>query len=199
MQLAGVHDIARAEGLNALLPNGGGNVIGAPTAIVPCRMPGCRWIYRRRSDRRWPRWRSRPGSSMDYSGNARKVRLFQSQADADRRPAGAAHCTVALCRAWRLHLSPSCAAASAVAIELVTTTLLFGYDAIGIADRNTLAGVVRMHSACAGAGLRPLIGCRLDRPDAPSLLAYPVVAMGMAASRGCSVSVRCAPRRANVN
>ena len=47
-------------------------------------------------------------------------------------------------------------------------------DAIGIADRNTLAGVVRMHSACNGAGLKPLIGCRLDLTDAPSLLAYPV-------------------------
>src|SRR4051794_6103350 len=33
------------------------------------------------------------------------------------------------------------------AIELVTAALLLGYDAIGIADRNTLAGVVRMHSA----------------------------------------------------
>ena len=46
-------------------------------------------------------------------------------------------------------------------------------DAIGVADRNTLAGVVRMHSAAKGAGLRPLIGCRLDLVDAPSLLAYP--------------------------
>jgi error-prone DNA polymerase len=48
------------------------------------------------------------------------------------------------------------------AIELVLAALEQGYDAIGIADRNTLAGVVRMHSACTGAGLRPLIGCRLD-------------------------------------
>ena len=38
------------------------------------------------------------------------------------------------------------------AIELVLTALPLGYDAIGIADRNTLAGVVRMHSACTGAG-----------------------------------------------
>src|SRR6478672_256136 len=60
------------------------------------------------------------------------------------------------------------------AIELVMTALPLGYDAIGIADRNTLAGVVRMHSACTGAGIRPLIGCRLDLADAPSLLAYPV-------------------------
>jgi len=60
------------------------------------------------------------------------------------------------------------------AIELVLTALPLGYDAIGIADRNTLAGVVRMHSACSGAGIRPLIGCRLDLTDAPSLLAYPI-------------------------
>src|SRR5690242_12880492 len=59
------------------------------------------------------------------------------------------------------------------AIELVLTALPLGYDAIGIADRNTLAGVVRMHSAAKDAGLKPLIGCRLDLQDAPSLLAYP--------------------------
>src|SRR6476620_11494270 len=56
------------------------------------------------------------------------------------------------------------------AIELTLTALGQGYDAIGIADRNTLAGVVRMHSACKNAGLKPLIGCRLDLSDAPSLL-----------------------------
>jgi error-prone DNA polymerase len=60
------------------------------------------------------------------------------------------------------------------AIELVLTALPLGYDAIGVADRNTLAGVVRMHSACTGAGIRPLIGCRLDLADGPSLLAYPI-------------------------
>jgi error-prone DNA polymerase len=60
------------------------------------------------------------------------------------------------------------------AIELVKTALPLGYDAIGITDRNTLAGVVRMHSACTGVGMKPLIGCRLDLTDAPSLLAYPI-------------------------
>src|SRR5687768_17580215 len=59
------------------------------------------------------------------------------------------------------------------AIELVLAALDMGMDAIGVADRNTLAGVVRMHSAAKGAGLRPLIGCRIDPVDAPSLLAYP--------------------------
>jgi error-prone DNA polymerase len=51
------------------------------------------------------------------------------------------------------------------AIELVLTALELGMDAIGIADRNTLAGVVRMHSAAKGAGLKPLIGCRLEVID----------------------------------
>src|SRR4051812_30668645 len=60
------------------------------------------------------------------------------------------------------------------AIELVLAALPLGYDALGIADRNTLAGVVRMHSACTTAGIKPLIGCRLDLTDAPSLLAYPI-------------------------
>jgi len=59
------------------------------------------------------------------------------------------------------------------AIELVLAALEHGMDAIGIADRNTLAGVVRLHSAAKEAGLKPLIGCRLDLTDAPSLLAYP--------------------------
>ncbi len=52
------------------------------------------------------------------------------------------------------------------AIELVLAALDMGMDAIGVADRNSLAGVVRMHSAAKGAGLRPLIGCRLDLVDA---------------------------------
>src|SRR3954447_4201016 len=60
------------------------------------------------------------------------------------------------------------------AIELTLRALELGMDAIGIADRNTLAGVVRMRSACNEAGLTPLIGCRLDLTDAPSLLAYPI-------------------------
>ena len=68
------------------------------------------------------------------------------------------------------------------AIELALRALELGMDSIGIADRNTLAGVVRMHSACKEAGLKPLIGCRLDLTEAcpernrktPSLLAYPM-------------------------
>jgi len=43
---------------------------------------------------------------------------------------------------------------------LVLRALALGMDSIGIADRNTFAGVVRMHSAANAVGLRPLIGCR---------------------------------------
>jgi error-prone DNA polymerase len=58
--------------------------------------------------------------------------------------------------------------------ELVTTALSLRMHALGITDRNTLAGIVRMHAACKEAGLKPLIGCRLELTDAPSLLAYPI-------------------------
>lgn len=57
--------------------------------------------------------------------------------------------------------------------ELVKTAKALGMSAIGITDRNTLAGVVRAHCAAKEAGLRILIGCRVDLEDAPSLLAYP--------------------------
>ena len=45
--------------------------------------------------------------------------------------------------------------------------------AIGVADRNSLAGVVRAHMAAKQVGLRSLTGARLDLADGPSLLAYP--------------------------
>jgi error-prone DNA polymerase len=47
------------------------------------------------------------------------------------------------------------------ALELIPTAMDLGMDAIGVADRNTLAGVVRIHSNAKTAGLKPLIGCRL--------------------------------------
>ena len=96
------------------------------------------------------------------------------------------------------------------AIELALTALELGMDSLGVADRNTLAGVVRMHSACKGAGLKPLIGCRLDlaprslgtggegrsvdalepsRASASSLTRS--TATAMAGCRPCSAGARC--------
>ncbi|WP_291086781.1 DNA polymerase III subunit alpha, partial [Flavobacterium sp. BFFFF1] len=57
--------------------------------------------------------------------------------------------------------------------EIVEQAALLGYGQIAIADHNTLAGVVRAHVAAKKAGIRLIIGCRLDLIDGPPLLAYP--------------------------
>ncbi|EYD76272.1 DNA polymerase III alpha subunit [Rubellimicrobium mesophilum DSM 19309] len=59
------------------------------------------------------------------------------------------------------------------AVDLVTTASALGYDAIGVADRNTLAGVVRVHAEARTAKLRPVIGCRLVLLTGEEFLAYP--------------------------
>ncbi len=57
--------------------------------------------------------------------------------------------------------------------ELVLTAAALGHRAIAIADRNTLAGVVRAHVAAREAGIRLVVGSRLDLADGPSLLCFP--------------------------
>ena len=62
--------------------------------------------------------------------------------------------------------------------ELVERAAALGLTAIGIADRNTLAGAVRAHvaaktAAAKAAGLRLLVGARLDLACGLSLLCYP--------------------------
>ena len=57
--------------------------------------------------------------------------------------------------------------------ELVERAAELGLAAIGIADRNTLAGAVRAHVAAKAAGLRLLTGARLDLACGLSLLCYP--------------------------
>ena len=56
--------------------------------------------------------------------------------------------------------------------ELVYTAARLGYRAIGIADRNTLAGVVRAHVAAKQCGMKLVVGARLTFPDAPDLLVF---------------------------
>ncbi len=57
--------------------------------------------------------------------------------------------------------------------ELAVTAAALGHRAIAIADRNSLAGVVRAHTACRQAGLRLVVGARLDPVDGPSFLCFP--------------------------
>ena len=57
--------------------------------------------------------------------------------------------------------------------ELVAAAKARGLSAIGITDRNSLAGIVRAHVAAKDANLRLLVGCRLDLLDGPSFLCWP--------------------------
>jgi error-prone DNA polymerase len=57
--------------------------------------------------------------------------------------------------------------------ELAAAAARLGLSALAITDRNTLAGVVRAHTAARAAGIRFVAGARLDLQDAPSLLAFP--------------------------
>jgi error-prone DNA polymerase len=59
------------------------------------------------------------------------------------------------------------------AVDLVTAARALGYDAIGIADANSLAGVVRLHGEAQTLGLRPVIGCRIETVEGLAFLAYP--------------------------
>ena len=57
--------------------------------------------------------------------------------------------------------------------ELVNRARELGLAAIGVADRNTLAGVVRAHLAAKAAGMHLLVGARLVPQDGPELICYP--------------------------
>ena len=57
--------------------------------------------------------------------------------------------------------------------EIVEYAAKLGYKSIAITDRNTLAGIVRAHTAAKKSGIRFIPACRLDLVDGISLLAYP--------------------------
>ncbi|MCH9020901.1 MAG: error-prone DNA polymerase [Proteobacteria bacterium] len=57
--------------------------------------------------------------------------------------------------------------------ELVAQAAALGLAAIAITDRNTLAGVVRAHVAAREAGVRLVVGARLDFTCGSSVLCFP--------------------------
>ncbi|NNH42000.1 error-prone DNA polymerase [Rhizobium laguerreae] len=57
--------------------------------------------------------------------------------------------------------------------ELFETAKALGIEALGVVDRNSLAGIVRALEASRATGLRLVIGCRLDLADGMSVLVYP--------------------------
>ena len=59
------------------------------------------------------------------------------------------------------------------AVDLVLAARKLGYDALGIADANSMAGVVRVHTEAKALKLKPLIGCRIETVEGLTFLAYP--------------------------
>ncbi len=57
--------------------------------------------------------------------------------------------------------------------ELFAAAALLGIKALGVVDRNSLAGIVRAHEAAKVTGVRLIVGCRLDLQCGTSMLVYP--------------------------
>ena len=57
--------------------------------------------------------------------------------------------------------------------ELIARAALLRMQAIAVTDRNSLAGIVRAHQRAKEAGIRLIIGCRIDLAGGPSVLLYP--------------------------
>ena len=57
--------------------------------------------------------------------------------------------------------------------ELFATAATMGMEALGVVDRNSLAGIVRAHEAAKATGIRLVVGCRLDLREGLSVLVYP--------------------------
>ncbi len=57
--------------------------------------------------------------------------------------------------------------------ELFAQAAIFGYAAVAITDRNSLAGIARAHQRARETGIRLIIGCQLVLADGTGLLVYP--------------------------
>ncbi len=64
--------------------------------------------------------------------------------------------------------------------ELFAHAAAMGISALGIVDRNSLAGIVRAYEASRQTGVRLIVGCRLDLADGMSVLVYPTDRPGYA-------------------
>jgi error-prone DNA polymerase len=80
--------------------------------------------------------------------------------------------------------------------ELFATAAVLGIEALAIADRNSLAGIVRAHEAAKTTGVRLVVGCHLNITDGMSVLVYPT-GRPIRASAGCCRWERSGPAKAN--
>jgi error-prone DNA polymerase len=64
--------------------------------------------------------------------------------------------------------------------ELFACAAVLGMRALAVTDRNSLAGIALAHHRAREAGVRLIVGCRLDLVDGPSVLVYPIDRAGYA-------------------
>ena len=64
--------------------------------------------------------------------------------------------------------------------ELVERAAQLGYQGISITDRNSLAGIVRAHTAARDAAIRLIVGCQIYSVDGPPILVWPMNRRGYA-------------------
>src|SRR5215211_7872150 len=57
--------------------------------------------------------------------------------------------------------------------ELFAQAAMLGIPALGVVDRNSIAGIVRAYDAAKTTGVRLVVGCRLDLEDGTAMLVYP--------------------------
>ncbi|MGB1869663.1 MAG: PHP domain-containing protein, partial [Candidatus Puniceispirillaceae bacterium] len=57
--------------------------------------------------------------------------------------------------------------------EMVETAATLGWQAIGLADINSYAGIVRAHIAARDAAIRLVVGVRVRPVDGPDILVHP--------------------------
>jgi error-prone DNA polymerase len=85
--------------------------------------------------------------------------------------------------------------------ELFVAARALGLPAMAVTDHNTLAGIARAHARAAEAGVRLIVGCRLDLLDSLPVLVYPTdraayarlcrlltLGKGRAGKRGCTLA-----------
>ncbi len=64
--------------------------------------------------------------------------------------------------------------------ELAERAIELGYSGLSISDRDTLAGIVRAHTACGDLNLRFIVGCELNPVDGPPIVVLPIDRTGYA-------------------
>jgi error-prone DNA polymerase len=80
--------------------------------------------------------------------------------------------------------------------EFFVQARALGLSAVGVTDRNSLAGIVRAHEAAERTGVRLVVGCRLDLEEGVSFSSTPPILRPTAACAGCFRSASSAPARA---